>query len=96
MSAPTEQDLPPLLTADQVVEQFRSIGRHRLYQLVRRGEIPVVRLGGRAYRFSLPALNAWLEAGGTPSPAEMGPAPSQGSDQPEPANAPSCADMEPG
>ena len=66
MSTSGRQDLPQLLTADQVCEQFQSIGRDRLYQLARRGEIPVIRVG-RAYRFTLPALTAWLKAGGTAS-----------------------------
>ncbi len=35
-----------------------------LYQLARRGQIPVGRLG-TAYRFSVFALEAWIAAGGT-------------------------------
>ena len=64
MAAPTVQDLPRLLTAQEVCAQFRSIGRHRLYQLARRGEIPAIKLG-RAYRFAASALEAWIAAGGT-------------------------------
>ena len=64
MNAPTTQDLPRLLTADEVCRQFGTIGRHRLYQLARRGEIPAVKLG-RAYRFSIAALESWIAAGGT-------------------------------
>ena len=56
--------LPRLLTARQVCEQFGTFKLHRLYQLARRGDIPAVRLG-RAYRFSMTALEAWLAAGGT-------------------------------
>ena len=69
MTDTTPQDLPRLLTADQVCERFASVGRDRLYQLARRGDIPVVRLG-RAYRFSVTAVTAWLEAGGTASSTE--------------------------
>ena len=69
MSARITEGLPRLLTAGEVCDLFESIGRDRLYQLARRGEIPTVRLG-RAYRFTLPALTAWLEAGGTASRAE--------------------------
>jgi excisionase family DNA binding protein len=64
MTAPTTGDLPRLLTADQVCEQFGTIGRHRLYQLARRGQIPSIKLG-RAYRFPLSGLMAWIASGGT-------------------------------
>jgi len=67
----SQDHLPRLFTAKEVCDRFQSIGRHRLYQLARRGEIPVIKLG-RAYRFSIPALNAWIAAGGTDSPAESG------------------------
>ena len=43
-----------------------------LYQLARRGEIPSIKLG-RALRFSLPALVAWIDAGGTASGADVEP-----------------------
>lgn len=69
MSNRPTKDLPPLLTADQVSEQFESVGRDRLYQLARRGEIPAIRLG-RAVRFTREAITVWLEAGGTASPAQ--------------------------
>ena len=60
----TNSELPRLLTAKEVCEQFGTIKPHRLYQLVRKGQIPVVRLG-TAYRFSVAALEAWIAAGGT-------------------------------
>ena len=59
-----EPDLPRLLTAKEVCEMFGSFGPHRLYQLVRRGEIPAIRMG-RAYRFTAPALQEWIDAGGS-------------------------------
>lgn len=64
MTTPPTTTLPRLLTAAEVCDQFRSIGRHRLYQLARRGEIPAIKLG-TAYRFSVTALEAWIAAGGT-------------------------------
>ena len=72
MLPPAMQGLPPLLTAEEVCAQFRSIGRARLYQLARRGEIPSIKLG-RALRFSAPALQAWIDAGGTAAGADVEP-----------------------
>ena len=69
MSNRTTKDLPPLLTADQLSDQFKSVGRDRIYQLARRGEIPAIRLG-RAVRFTREAITVWLAAGGTAPRAE--------------------------
>ena len=77
MAAPPRTSLPRLLTADEVCDQFQSIGRHRLYQLARRGQIPVVRLG-TAYRFSVFALEAWIAAGGTTPDSDLTPPPAPG------------------
>jgi len=61
-----EPGLPRLLTAEEVCEMFGSFGRHRLYQLARSGQIPAVRMG-RAYRFTVSALQGWIDAGGSPA-----------------------------
>lgn len=54
--------LPRLLTAREVAEQT-GLPLARVYELSRDGDMPCVRLG-RARRFSLPALLAWIEKGG--------------------------------
>ncbi len=56
--------LPRLLTAHDLAEQFDSLSRQRLYELVRENRIPHVKIG-RSVRFSAPKVAAWLDAGGT-------------------------------
>lgn len=48
-----------LLTADEVAKLLR-LPRSWVYEASRKGEIPTVRLG-RYYRYSLPAIQAWIE-----------------------------------
>lgn len=60
--------LPRLLTAQELSKQL-GYPLDRIYELARRGEMPVVRLG-RAVRFDPGAIRAWLEAGGTAAGAE--------------------------
>ena len=55
--------LPRLLSAEEV-SKHTGLSRARIYELVRSGAIPHVRLG-RTVRFSAAALREWLEAGGT-------------------------------
>ncbi len=52
-----------ILVADEVAEMLR-VDRQRVYELVRRGAIPVIRLGERQYRFNREAIAAWMERGG--------------------------------
>lgn len=52
-----------ILIADEVAEMLR-VDRQRIYELVRRGAIPVIRLGDRQYRFNRDAIAAWMEQGG--------------------------------
>lgn len=53
-----------LLIADEVAALLR-VDRQRVYDLVRRREIPVIRLGERQYRFSADAIQRWIESGGS-------------------------------
>jgi len=59
-----EAPLPKLLTAHELADQLDSISLHRIYELVRSGELPVIRVG-RSYRFSVPQIASWLANGGT-------------------------------
>lgn len=73
MPAPTPA-LPRLLTAREVADAT-GLPAWRVYELMRSGALPHVRLG-RACRYSAAAVSEWLAAGGT------GPwtAPEEGSD----------------
>jgi excisionase family DNA binding protein len=52
-----------ILIAAELAELLR-VDTQRIYELVRRGQIPVIKIGERQYRFSLQAINRWLENGG--------------------------------
>lgn len=52
-----------ILIADEVAELLR-VDRQRIYELVRRDAIPVIRLGDRQYRFDAAAVEAWIKNGG--------------------------------
>lgn len=52
-----------ILVADEVAEMLR-VDRQRVYELVRRSAIPVIRLGERQYRFDAAAIKQWMERGG--------------------------------
>lgn len=53
-----------ILVADEVAEMLR-VDRQRIYELVRRNAIPVIRLGERQYRFDAEAIKQWMERGGS-------------------------------
>lgn len=52
-----------ILLADEVAEMLR-VDRQRVYELVRRNVIPVIRLGERQYRFDADAIREWIARGG--------------------------------
>lgn len=52
------------LTIEQAATQL-GVSRAHLYNLIRRGDFPVVRLGALT-RVSAPAVQAFIAAGGTP------------------------------
>jgi excisionase family DNA binding protein len=52
-----------ILIADEVAKLLR-VDRQRVYELARRGAIPVIRLGLRQYRFDAEAIKQWIEDGG--------------------------------
>lgn len=52
-----------LLKAEQVAEQW-GLSVQRVYELSRKGEIPVVRLGDRQYRYSADELENFVKSGG--------------------------------
>lgn len=53
-----------LLTCKQVAEKLQ-LRPHRVYDLVREGRIPHVRIG-KQIRFSMDQIDAWLSNGGSP------------------------------
>lgn len=55
---------PETLQSAASIAVLLGTSPHRVYQLARAGQLPSVRLG-RSVRFSLPAVRAWIEAGGT-------------------------------
>ena len=52
-----------LLKVDEVATLLQ-VDRQRVYELVRTGMIPVIKLGERQYRFSKSAIDEWLDHGG--------------------------------
>lgn len=53
-----------VLVADEVAKMLR-VDRQRVYELVRRNAIPVIRLGERQYRFDAESIRRWIEGGGS-------------------------------
>ena len=53
-----------ILIADEIAEMLR-VDRQRVYELVRRNAIPVIRVGERQYRFDAEAIRRWIERGGS-------------------------------
>jgi excisionase family DNA binding protein len=56
-------NLKKLVTADAVADMF-DVPRHRVYELGRARQLPVVRIG-RSMRFDPDAIAAWIASGGT-------------------------------
>jgi excisionase family DNA binding protein len=52
---------PPMLLTVRDVEAELQLGRTRTYELIRSGQIPVIRLG-RSVRIPRDALRCWIEA----------------------------------
>lgn len=61
-------DVQPLLYNVAQVAQALGIGRDAVYELIARGELPVVRLGERSVRIPRHLLERWVEAKATPGP----------------------------
>jgi excisionase family DNA binding protein len=57
MPSPTPE---PLLTADDVASILR-VNRRAVYDLVHRHGLPALRVGGRHFRFSAKAIQAWVD-----------------------------------
>lgn len=60
--APAPDDLPPILTADELTGLLR-LERKAVYAALERGEIPGARRIGRAWRISRDAVLQWLAEG---------------------------------
>lgn len=53
-----------LISARDVAE-WLDLDIQRIYELTRDGHIPFVRIGDRQYRYSITAIQRWIEAGGS-------------------------------
>jgi excisionase family DNA binding protein len=53
--------LEPALLRVEDAARYLSLGRSKTYELIARGELPVVRIG-RSVRVPLSALRAWIQA----------------------------------
>jgi excisionase family DNA binding protein len=61
--------IPRLATAREV-SASTGLGLQHIYKLTRQDEIPHVRIGPRAVRFSIPAIQEWISRGGTPDASD--------------------------
>lgn len=53
--------VPPLLTLDEVADEL-AVSRSQVYALVRRRDLPALKIGGRgAWRVERTALDLWLQ-----------------------------------
>ena len=57
-------EVSPLLVSATQASAILGIGRTRLYELIKRGDIEPVRIGRRNVRFSMGDLNSFVERGG--------------------------------
>lgn len=57
-----QRGFPPLLLTVAEVERELRLGRTRVYQLLRAGQIPHVRVGERAIRVTREDLHRWIES----------------------------------
>lgn len=53
-----------ILVAEEVAELLR-VDKQRIYEMCRRKCLPFILLGERQYRFLKPAIEKWLEEGGS-------------------------------
>jgi excisionase family DNA binding protein len=52
-----------ILVASEIADLLR-VDKQRIYELVRRNAIPVIRIGQRQYRFDAEAIYDWIANGG--------------------------------
>ena len=62
MQSPTIDDLPDLLTPQDLIDVLPGVGRDAVYLLLQRGEIPSVRIG-RKFVIAKAALKSFLGIG---------------------------------
>lgn len=53
---------PRLLVTPREAARMLSVSERTLWGLTKRGEVPAVRVGVRSVRYSIAALQAWIEA----------------------------------
>ena len=63
-----DETLPRLLKAGEVADVL-GVRPWRAYELMRSGDLPVVRIG-KSVRVSVTALKEWIEGGGTKEEGE--------------------------
>lgn len=59
----THAPLDPVLTAEEVAE-WLSVTKHRVWELTRAGQLQVVILGKRQYRYTRSAVEEFIRRGG--------------------------------
>ena len=59
-----------ILVADELAEWLR-VDKQRIYDLVRKKQIPVILIGERQYRFSTSEIKRWLSEGGSSTADEQ-------------------------
>ena len=72
---PNQAGFQPLRDAEWAARTL-AVNKARIYELVREGVLPCVRLG-RQIRFDESTIRAWIEAGGRTLPDESGASGSQ-------------------
>ncbi len=62
MNASRNETGEVLLLRPEEAARVLRVGRSKLYSLVARGELPVIRVGARGVRIPAGALNEWIAA----------------------------------
>ena len=57
----TLADLPEILTTEELAKALR-VSKHTIYEEVRVGRLPVIRMSDRVWRFSKGAVERWMES----------------------------------
>jgi len=57
----TLADFPEILTTDEIAKALR-VSKHTIYEEVRSGRLPVIRISDRVWRFSKWAVEKWIES----------------------------------
>jgi excisionase family DNA binding protein len=56
----TLAELPEILTTEELAKALR-VSKHTIYEEVRAGRLPVIRMSDRVWRYSKWAVERWLD-----------------------------------